>query len=129
MWDLAPGIANAHPGYTTSPAYFPAALRSASLMRSCQPGPPAWKYSSTSWSIRKVTCSRTPGAATFFGGGASATLAVAFFNAASAAVRASFNVRGRLGVSAMSDSFEQIFVTRDSALYTTAQSHGPHHCS
>ena len=28
--------------------YFPAAFRKASFMRSCQPGPPSWKYSSTS---------------------------------------------------------------------------------
>jgi len=28
--------------------YFPAALRNASLMRSCQPGPLSWKYSNTS---------------------------------------------------------------------------------
>ena len=45
--------------------YFPAALRRASLILSCQPGPPSWKYSSTSWSIRSVTCSLTPGTAAF----------------------------------------------------------------
>ena len=28
--------------------YFPAAFLSASLIRSCQPGPDSWKYSSTS---------------------------------------------------------------------------------
>jgi hypothetical protein len=33
----------------------------------------------------------------FFFGGASATLVVIFLNAASASVRASFKVRGRLG--------------------------------
>jgi hypothetical protein len=65
-------------------------------MRSCQPGPSAWKYSSTSWSIRSVTCSLIPGA-TFSFGGAAATFAVTFLNAASASVLASPNVRGRLG--------------------------------
>src|ERR1700742_5048749 len=53
--------------------FLPAALRNASLMRSCQPGPPPWKYSRTSWSIRSVTCSLTPGTAFDFGG-ATATL-------------------------------------------------------
>jgi hypothetical protein len=81
-------------------AYFPAALRNASLMRSCQPGPPSLKCSSTSWSMRSETCSFTPGTAFFFGG-ASATLAVAFLNAASASLRASLRVRGRLGWSAI----------------------------
>jgi hypothetical protein len=38
-----------------------------------------------------------PGATFFFGGGASATLAVTFLNAASASVLASASVRGRLG--------------------------------
>jgi hypothetical protein len=32
----------------TAGFYLPAARRSASLIRSCQPGPPSWKYSSTS---------------------------------------------------------------------------------
>ena len=41
--------------------YFPAALRSAALMRSCQPGPSAWKKSSTSRSRRSDTISFTPG--------------------------------------------------------------------
>ncbi len=56
-------------------AFFIAA-RSASLMRSCQPGPPAWKNASTSLSILSETTSRvfgiagrsTAGAATFFAG-------------------------------------------------------------
>src|SRR5262249_22248666 len=65
-----------------------------------------WKCSSTSWSIRSVTCSLIPGTAFVFGG-ASATLAVTFLNAASASVRASFRVRGRRGWSAISDSFKQ----------------------
>ena len=43
--------------------YFPAALRKASLIRSCQPGPPSRKCSSTSWSIRSDTSSFTPGIA------------------------------------------------------------------
>jgi len=84
-----------------SEAYFPAALRNASLIRSCQPGPPSLKCSSTSWSMRSETCSLTPGR-TFVFGGASATLAVAFLKAASASLRASLRVRGRLGWSAIS---------------------------
>lgn len=39
----------------------PAALRKASLMRSCQPGPPSWNVSSTSLSRRSDTISLTPG--------------------------------------------------------------------
>src|SRR5258707_1751971 len=77
-------------------AYLPAAFRSASLMRSCQPAPPSWKYSSTSWSIRSETSSLTPGMAVVFGG-ASTTLVVVRLNAASASERASFRVLGRLG--------------------------------
>src|SRR4029079_18991209 len=75
--------------------YLPAAFRSASLIRSCQPGPPSWKCSSTSWSMRNETNSFTPGSAVGFGG-ASTTLVVVRLNAASASVRASFRVRGRL---------------------------------
>ena len=61
--------------------YFPAAFRSASLIRSCQPGPPSLKWSSPSAQLLS----------------AYATFAVAFLNAASASLRASFSVRGRLG--------------------------------
>src|SRR5258708_28555396 len=70
-------------------AYLPAAFRSASLMRSFQPAPPSWKYSSTSWSMRSDTSSLTPGMAVAFGG-ASTTLVVVRLNAASASERASF---------------------------------------
>ena len=56
----------------------PAAARSAVLMRSCQPGPSAWKCSSTASSMRSVTLCRAPGMAGAFGasgaGGALATL-------------------------------------------------------
>src|SRR5437016_1206212 len=76
--------------------YFPAAFRRASLIRSCQPGPPSRKYSSTSWSIRSETSSFTPGTAVFLGG-ASTTFVVVRLNAASASVRASLKVLGRLG--------------------------------
>jgi hypothetical protein len=76
--------------------YLPAAFLRASLMRSCQPGPPCWKYSSTSWSIRSETSSLTPGSAAVFGG-VSGTFVVVRLNAASASLRASLRVRGRLG--------------------------------
>src|ERR1041385_2523325 len=89
------------PGADLAAGYFPAALRTASLMRSCQPGPPSLKCSRTSWSMRSVTCSFAPGI-TFCFGGAAATFAVTFLNAASASLRASFSVRGRLGWSAIS---------------------------
>jgi hypothetical protein len=57
------------------------------LMRSCQPGPSAWKKSSTSRSMRSDTVSFAPGTE---GGGAgcSAGLVVAVLNAASACERA-----------------------------------------
>ena len=42
-------------------SYLPATLRSAALMRSCQPGPSSWKKSSTSRSMRSDTISLTPG--------------------------------------------------------------------
>jgi hypothetical protein len=32
-------VVSLHPGYIDFPIYIPAALRSAALMRSCQPGP------------------------------------------------------------------------------------------
>ena len=38
----------AKPKCVLAAIYFPAAFRKASFMRSCQPGPPSWKYSSTS---------------------------------------------------------------------------------
>jgi hypothetical protein len=64
--------------------YFPAAFRKASLILSCQPGPPSWKNSRTSWSMRKETSSFAPG---IFG--AVATVSTGFLvtdlNAASAA--------------------------------------------
>jgi len=88
-------------------SYFPAAFRRASLMRSCQPGPPSRKCSRTSWSIRRLTCSFTPGSGATFLTGASAGFAVTFLKAASASVRASLSVLGLLGCSAISDSFEQ----------------------
>src|SRR4029077_5666130 len=75
--------------------YFPAALLRASLIRSCQPGPPCWKCSSTSWSIRNETNSFTPGRTALCGGG-SGTFVVPFLNTVSASVRASFKVLGRL---------------------------------
>src|SRR5580692_8115399 len=87
--------------------HFPAAFRSASLRRSCQPGPASRKYSRTSWSIRRLTCSFTPGSGATFLTGASTGLAVTFLKAASASVRASLSVLGLLGGSAISDSFEQ----------------------
>src|ERR1700722_4260207 len=46
--------------------YFPAALRNAALMRSCQPGPSAWKKSRTSRSRRNEAISLVSGS----GGGA-----------------------------------------------------------
>lgn len=39
----------------------PTALRKASLIRSCQPGPPSWNFSRTSLSRRSDTNSLTPG--------------------------------------------------------------------
>src|SRR5262245_2453340 len=69
-------------------AHFPAALRSAALMRSCQPGPSSWKKSSTSRSMRSDTISFAPGTAGAFGG-RSAGLVVAALNAFSAALRRS----------------------------------------
>ena len=41
----------------------PTALRKASLIRSCQPGPPSWNFSRTSLSRRSDTNSLTPGSA------------------------------------------------------------------
>ena len=69
-----------------SGAHFPAALRSAALMRSCQPGPSSWKKSSTSRSMRSDTISLAPGTACG-GGGRSAGLVVAVLNAFSASLR------------------------------------------
>src|SRR5688572_4325458 len=73
--------------------YFPAALRSAALIRSCQPGPSSWKKSSTSRSMRSDTVSFTPGTDGAFGIGSNGFGAVAFLNAASAASRVSFGRR------------------------------------
>src|SRR5262245_30240225 len=89
--------------------YFPIALRSASLMRSCQPGPSFWKWSSTSRSRRIDTISLTFGT---FGrsGGRSAGLVVTFLNAASAASR---EVSGpRFGLSNGIAGFRQSHVER-----------------
>ena len=69
-----------------SPSYLPATFRNASLILSCHPGPPSWKCSSTSRSIRKETSSFALGMEGR-GGGASAGLVVAFLKAASAASR------------------------------------------
>src|SRR6185437_15292908 len=69
-------------------AYFPAALRSAALMRSCQPGPSSWKKSSTSRSMRSDTISFTPGSDGAFAG-CSAGLVVAALKAFSASERES----------------------------------------
>src|SRR5262245_65303230 len=77
------------------PRHSPAALRSAALIRSCQPGPSSWKKSSTSRSIRSVTCSLALGIAGF-AFGSSAGLVVAALKAASAASRGSPGRRGRL---------------------------------
>src|SRR5215204_5919863 len=68
--------------------YIPAAFLSASFMRSCQPGPPSWKCSSTSRSMRNETSSLECGTTGFFGG-ASSGLVVATLKAASAAWRGS----------------------------------------
>src|SRR5437870_4104365 len=67
----------------------PAALRSAALMRSCQPGPPPWKCSSTSRSIRNVTLSLAPGSTAARAAGVSARFVVTDLKAFSAASRAS----------------------------------------
>src|SRR5215468_1840458 len=77
------------------PHHSPAALRSAALIRSCQPGPSPWKKSSTSRSMRSVTCSLAFGIAGF-ACGSSAGLVVAALKAASAASRGSLGRRGRL---------------------------------
>src|SRR5262249_46419878 len=77
------------------PRHSPAALRSAALIRSCQPGPSSWKKSSTSRSMRSVTCSLALGIAGF-AVGSSAGLVVAALKAASAASRGSLGRRGRL---------------------------------
>ena len=61
-----PGPGDQRPPVLRQTYYFPAALRSAALMRSCQPGPPSWKCSSTSWSIRSDTSSLTPGSVAGF---------------------------------------------------------------
>lgn len=79
------------------------AARKVSLMRSCQPGPSAWKYASTSLSIFSDTSSlvfgitglSTAGAATFFAG----------LNNASAA---SFGLAGLRGVVATVGSFSLV---------------------
>ncbi len=87
---------------TTADFYFPAALRSAALMRSCQPGPSCWKKSSTSRSIRSVTVSFPPGnAAGAVLAGPSTGLAVTALKAFSAAARALGSRRG-FGVSRQS---------------------------
>ena len=62
--------------------YLPAALRSAALIRSCQPGPSSWKKSSTSRSIRNDTVSLAPGIDADFLAGSSADLVVAALKAA-----------------------------------------------
>ena len=82
--------------------YFPAALRSAALMRSCQPGPFCWKKSSTSRSIRSVTVSFPPGKAAGAAlDGPSTGLVVTALKAFSAAARASGSRRA-FGVSRQS---------------------------
>src|SRR5215475_14100826 len=85
-------------------SYFPAALRSAALVRSCQPGPSSWKKSSTSRSMRKETISLAPGIedAVVVGIG-SGGLVVAALNAASAAARLS---SGRLVMAGPFNSLE-----------------------
>src|SRR5262245_60432682 len=81
------------------PAHRPAALRRAALMRSCQPGPPSRKWSSTSRSMRSETCSLTPGNDGLVLTGCAGPLArsvglvVAALNAASAAARGSLGLR------------------------------------
>ena len=72
-----PGRATSLPG----PLYFPAALRNAALMRSCQPGPSSWKKSRTSRSIRRDTISLTPGNDAGGFGGPSSGLVVAALKA------------------------------------------------
>src|SRR5689334_16039980 len=54
-------------------------------MRSCQPGPSAWNFSSTSWSRRSETTSLAPGLAAGALGAGSTGLVVAALKAASAA--------------------------------------------
>src|SRR5690606_35137261 len=61
----------------------PAALRSAALMRSCQPGPSSWKWDSTSRSSLSATVS-LPVGTTCSLGGSGAALVVAALNRASA---------------------------------------------
>src|SRR5262249_49816993 len=78
--------------------YLPAAFRSAALIRSCQPAPSAWKWSSTSRSIRSVTCSLALGIDGLVFG-SSAGLVVTALKAASAASRGSPGRRGRLAMS------------------------------
>jgi hypothetical protein len=82
------------------PAYepSPAALRSAALIRSCQPGPSAWKKSSTSRSMRSDTVSLAPGSDVGFGGSAAGFGVVIALKAFSAAVRESV---GRLAMPAL----------------------------
>ena len=62
-------------------------------MRSCQPGPPSWKKSSTSRSMRSETSSLAPGRGAADLGGSSTALVVAFLNAASAVSRTPFDLR------------------------------------
>src|SRR5215510_14454836 len=87
------------------PAHRPAALRRAALMRSCQPGPPSRKWSSTSRSMRSETCSLTPGNDGLVLTGCAGPLArsvglvVAALNAASAAARGSLGLRAMFDVS------------------------------
>ena len=71
-------------GRDVTTCHFPAALRKASLILSCQPGPPSWKNSRTSWSMRKGTSSFAKG---IFGavGTVSTGFLVTDLNAASAA--------------------------------------------
>jgi hypothetical protein len=71
-------------GINVTTRHFPAALRKASLILSCQPGPPSWKNSRTSWSMRKETSSFAKG---IFGavGTVSTRFLVTDLNAASAA--------------------------------------------
>src|SRR5262249_20599729 len=67
-------------------------------MRSCQPGPSAWKYSSTSRSIRSDTGSLALGSTGLLGSGPGGGLLVAALKAASAAARGSLGRRGLLPV-------------------------------
>ena len=48
LLNLRPGIIRARSRGRVIRSYLPAALRKASLMRSCQPGPSSWKNFSTS---------------------------------------------------------------------------------